>query len=94
VANAGAPSLLKGLQQYGSDVLRESAADVLAGLTASTKQLTPEQRVEGVKELRLKHADRREQLMEQARIMYGGVRTPFKVTNPEARSQSVEYMLA
>jgi hypothetical protein len=93
VSSAGAPSLLKGLTQYGSDILRESAAEVLAGLNAPTKALSAEQRGEGVKELRLKHMERREQLMEQARILYGGVQTPFKVTNPEARTQSVEYML-
>jgi len=95
VSSAGANSLLKGLTQYGSDVLRESAADVLAGLNAPARALSVEQRGEAVKELRLRNIERREQLMEQARILYGGVRTPFKITNPEARSQQldVEYML-
>ncbi|KAG8470085.1 hypothetical protein KFE25_008506 [Diacronema lutheri] len=93
VSSAGANSLLKGLTQYGSDVLRESAADVLAGLNAPAKALSAEQRGEAVKELRLRNMDRREQLMEQARILYGGVQTPFKVTNPNARTESVEYML-
>lgn len=93
MASAGANSLLKGLTQYGSDVLRESAADVLAGLNAPAKALSAEQRGEAVKELRLRNMDRREQLMEQARVLYGGVQTPFKVTNPNARTESVEYML-
>lgn len=91
---AGAQSLLKGLTQYGSDVLRESAADVLDGLNAQAVQLSQEERVRGVKELRMRNQERREQLMEQARVMYGGVQTPFKVTNPDARSQTTEYLIA